>query len=170
LPLFAAALRHRILTDPYYRLQSAQEIQVAASLGIKIDVNQACVDDWLRLPGISIHQARFLVKLTQSGGQFHCLDDIAAVLNLSMQRLQAWQPILSFRYYDPESLDTQPRLNANTASWEELMTIPGIDPSLAQAIVQQRTRSDNFRNWADFQNRLSLPGSVVTTLIHYLKF
>jgi len=49
-----------------------------AALGIQIDVNQASVD-WLRLPGLSIHQAR--VELCRSGVQFYCLEDIAAALN-----------------------------------------------------------------------------------------
>ena len=53
-------IRARLQNDPYYRLQSAEEIAIAAELGIRIDVNQASVDDWLRLPGISIHQARSL--------------------------------------------------------------------------------------------------------------
>jgi hypothetical protein len=50
------AIRTRIQSDPYYRLQSPAEIAIAATLGMRIDVNQASVDDWLRLPGISIHQ------------------------------------------------------------------------------------------------------------------
>ena len=54
-------IRNKIANDPYYRFQSLQEIAIAAELGIKIDVNQATVDDWLRLPGLSIHQARSLV-------------------------------------------------------------------------------------------------------------
>ncbi|MBN3922070.1 MAG: ComEA family DNA-binding protein, partial [Nostoc sp. NMS4] len=57
-------LRAKLLNDPYYRLQSGEEIQIAAQLGIRIDANQATVDDWLRLPGLSIHQARSLVELS----------------------------------------------------------------------------------------------------------
>jgi len=56
-------LRSKLLNDPYYRFQSIEEIAIAVSLGIRIDVNQANVDDWLRLPGLSIHHARSLVKL-----------------------------------------------------------------------------------------------------------
>ena len=54
--LLKMSLRSRILENPYYRFQSPFEIAVAADLGVRIDVNQAGVDDWLRLPGISIHQ------------------------------------------------------------------------------------------------------------------
>ncbi|MEL7421226.1 MAG: ComEA family DNA-binding protein, partial [Cyanobacteria bacterium J06555_3] len=42
-------IRNKIANDPYYRFQSMKEIAIAAELGIKIDVNLATVDDWLRL-------------------------------------------------------------------------------------------------------------------------
>ena len=61
------AIKVKIQHDPYYRLQSVQEIVIAAQLGMTIDVNQASVDDWLRLPGLSIHQARTLFDLTSLG-------------------------------------------------------------------------------------------------------
>ncbi|MDJ1183607.1 hypothetical protein PMH09_10385 [Roseofilum sp. BLCC_M143] len=93
------AKRDRILNDPYYRFQSIAEIEFAAKLGIRIDVNQATIDDWLRLPIISIHQARSLVRLTQSGVQFYDLEDIADALELPVQSLRAIAPILQFCYY-----------------------------------------------------------------------
>jgi DNA uptake protein ComE-like DNA-binding protein len=170
LNIFSSSLRTRILNDPYYRLQSIQEIQVAAALGVKIDVNQANVDDWLRLPGLSIHQARTLVKLTQSGVHFHCLDDIAAALTMPIQRLQPWQPVLNFCYYDPGSLATPCKINLNTASAEELRQIPGVDPALAIAFVQHRQQFGPYRNLVDFQRRLALPAALISELMHYLRF
>src|SRR4028119_505459 len=100
------SIRARLQSDPYYRLQSAEEIAIAAALGMKIDVNQASVDDWLRLPGISIHQARLLFELASMGIQFCCIEDIAAALSIPVQRLKPLQSILSFCYYDGESLST----------------------------------------------------------------
>ncbi|MBD2018693.1 ComEA family DNA-binding protein, partial [Leptolyngbya sp. FACHB-36] len=119
-----ASVRSR-LQDPYYRFQSVEEVAIAASLGVQLDVNQASVDDWLRLPGVSIHQARLLVDLTRSGVQFHCLDDIAAALSLSVQRLKPLEPVLRFCYYDPESVCMIQPLNPNSATVEMLMRIPG---------------------------------------------
>jgi DNA uptake protein ComE-like DNA-binding protein len=165
---FTASLRSRILNDPYYRLRSLQEIQVAATLGITIDVNQAGIDDWLRLPGISIHQARTLVKLTQADVQFYCLDDIAAALNLPIQRLKLWQPLLSFHYYDPDSLETPLKVNPNSATVEELMHIPDVSRALATAIVQQREKFGSYRDIADFQQRLTLSGQIVAKLMYFL--
>ncbi len=33
-------LRVKLLNDPYYRLQSGEEVQIAAELGLGIDANQ----------------------------------------------------------------------------------------------------------------------------------
>ncbi|MBD2185222.1 ComEA family DNA-binding protein [Planktothrix sp. FACHB-1355] len=163
-------LRQRILSDPYYRLQSTEEIAVAASLGIKIDPNRATVDDWLRLPGLSIHQARSLVSLSRSGVQFHCLEDVAAALSWPSERLKPLAPILSFCYYDPESVYTPQQINPNTASVEMLSKIPAIDTFLAQSIVQNRQSGGYYRDLADLQIRLSLPADTIAQLMHYFRF
>ncbi|WP_017651727.1 helix-hairpin-helix domain-containing protein [Fortiea contorta] len=164
-------LRTRLLNDPYYRLQSGEEIQMAVKLGIKIDANQATVDDWLRLPGLSIHQARSLVELSSSGVKFYCLEDIAAALAIPLQRLEPLQPLLSFIFYDEESLINPTQIvNPNTASVARLAQIPFIDPSLAQAVVQNRVSFGPYRNLVDFQQRLSLSGDAIAQLMYYLRF
>ena len=162
------ALRARLLNDPYYRMQSTAEIAIAAVLGIYIDANQASVDDWLRLPGLSIHQARSLVELCQSGVRFYCLEDIAAALNLPLQRLKPLEPVLRFCYYD--DLRPQTLINPNSATVEQLLAIPAMELSLAKAIVENRLLSGSYRNLADFQQRLSLPSDRTTELMHYLRF
>lgn len=162
-------LRSKLLTDPYYRFQSVAELALAASLGIKIDVNQAGIDDWLRLPGLSIHQARSLVELTQSGVQLHCLEDIAAALSLPVPRLKPLEPVLQFCYYDEASVSTIKPVNPNTATIEMLTRIPVVDLYLARAIVANRTVSP-YRNLTHFQRRLALSSQIVAELMHYLKF
>lgn len=160
------SLRSRILNDPYYRFQSLEEIEIAASLGIQIDANQAGVDDWLRLPGLSIHQARTLVELTQTGVYLHSLEDVAAVLNQPPARLKPWEAILRFCYYEENSIYTVQPINANTASVEALTRIPVVDLYLAKAIAQNRP----YRNLPHLQRRLSLSRELTAKLMHYLKF
>lgn len=162
-------LRSQLLNNPYYRFQSAAEVQMAASLGIAIDPNQATPDDWLRLPGLSIHQARSLVALRQGGVTFHGLEDVAAALGLSLAQVQPWAPVLQFCYYDPASpLHIQP-VNLNRASVEQLSRVPAIDLYLARAIVAQRKKGGAYRTLAEFQQRLSLSASLTAELMHYLR-
>jgi DNA uptake protein ComE-like DNA-binding protein len=155
------------LTDPYYRFQSPGEVSLAAELGVRIDVNKASVDDWLRLPGLSIHQARSLVALTQNGLQFYALEDLAAALGVSVQRLQPLSPVLQFCYYGEAS---HTLLNPNTATVEHLLQIPGVDAALAHAIVRDRVTAGPYRHLADLQQRLALPAASVAQLLHYLRF
>jgi DNA uptake protein ComE-like DNA-binding protein len=164
-------LRAKLLNDPYYRLQSGDEIQLAAQLGIRIDANQATVDDWLRLPGLSIHQARSLVELSHSGVKYYCIEDVAAALAIPPQRLEPLKPLLIFIYYDHESLERPTQLiNPNTATPEQLATIPFMDISIAQAVVENRLSAGPYRNLVDFQKRLQLPGEAIAQLMYFLRF
>lgn len=161
------SIQNKILNDPYYRLRSQAEINAAAALGIQIDVNKASVDDWLRLPGLSIHQARSLVQLSQAGVQFYSLEDIAAALGVSVQHLQPLAPVIKFYYYE-ESTTITP-ISPNTATIEQLIEIPGVELPLAHAIVQNRLQG-KYRNLVDLQQRLSLSGKIVSQIMHYLRF
>ncbi|MEM9926984.1 MAG: ComEA family DNA-binding protein [Cyanobacteria bacterium P01_D01_bin.50] len=164
-------LRQKLLNDPYYRLKSGEEIAIAVELGIRIDANQATVDDWLRLPGLSIHQARTLVELAQTGVKFYCIEDIAAALGLPSQRLKPLEEILILGYYDDESLDNITYVvNPNTATVENLLKVPFIDSSFAKAVVENRTAIGPYRNIVDFQKRLNLSGEILAQLMYYLRF
>lgn len=162
------SLRSRIVEDPYYRFRSAFEIAVAADLGVTIDVNQASVDDWLRLPGISIHQANQLVALSQTGVAFYSISDVAAALNTPVSRLQWLAPVLSFQYYD-ESL-ALPSVELQRATESELLELPNITPELAAEIVTQRDQGGRFTDLVNFQQRLGLSGKSISELMHYLRF
>ena len=164
------SLKRKIFNDPFYRFQSLEEVAIASELGIKIEVNQASVDEWLRLPGISIHQARNLVELTGMGMQFLSINDLAAALNISVQRFKSLENILSFAYYDPESLLTPQRFNINTTSLEQLLNIPFLDISLAEQILINRQEKGSFKNLVDFQRRLNLETELTCQLMHYLQF
>lgn len=163
-------LRFKLLNDPYCRLQSREEILMAVELGIRIDANNATVDDWLRLPGLSIHQARLLVELIDTGVRFYCIEDVAAALSMPAQRLEPLKQILNFSYYD-EGIEHKSHLvNANTATVESLAKVPFIDLSLAQAVVENRLSAGNYRNLVDFQKRLNLSGDAIAQLMYYLRF
>ncbi|MEL6813721.1 MAG: ComEA family DNA-binding protein [Cyanobacteria bacterium J06598_3] len=162
-------LQRRLQQEPYYRFQSVEELQLAASWGVRIDANTASVDDWLRLPGLSIYQARRLSELTGRGLAFNCLEDVAAALEMRSQQIQPWQAILQFCYYSAEPLIEPASLNANTATAEELATIPAVDVFLGRAIVHYR-KNGPYQDLADLQRRLRLTVPVTAELLHYVRF
>ncbi|MBL1210380.1 ComEA family DNA-binding protein [Geminocystis sp. GBBB08] len=160
----------KIQTNPYYRFQSDIEINIAAELGIKIDANLASVDDWLRLPGISITQARSLVEITNSGIHFLCLEDLASALGVSVLKIQSWQPILYFGYYSADSFYFPAKVNPNNASLNQLITIPNLDVNIAQKIINDREKNGNYRHIADVQKRLNLTQDFAYHLMKYFQF
>ena len=163
-------LKQKLGQDSYYRFRSAEEVQLGVKLGVRIDANRATVDDWLRLPGISIHQARTLVELSRSGTAFTCWDDVAAATGIRLGHLQRLGEIVQFYYYDPDS-ELMPRpLNVNRVSARELATVPNVDPALAERLVYYRQKFGPYRDWLDLKRRLQLPPQMMTTLLHYLRF
>ena len=163
-------LRRKIANDPYYRFQSLAEIAIAQELGIKIDVNQATVDDWLRLPGFSIHQARSLVELVRMGVQFVCIEDLAAAIDVPLHYLQALEPVLAFAYYDRLSPLSPEKINPNTANVDKIATIPGLNPDMAQRFVDNRQEYGKYKSLVDLQQRLNLDSDLTSRLMHYLRF
>ncbi|AFZ48436.1 hypothetical protein Cyast_2493 [Cyanobacterium stanieri PCC 7202] len=164
------AIARKIEKSPYYRFQSMSEIIVGAKLGIKIDVNQASVDDWLRLPGISITQARTLVEMNNSGIQLLCIEDLAAALGISVSKIAFWQPILNFSYYDQNSFHAPPKINPNTATLEQLQSIPNLEHHLAVSIIKNREEAGQYHNLPNLQKRLSLSADFAYHLMYYFQF
>ena len=163
-------VRNKIANDPYYRFQSLKEIAIARDLGIRIDVNQASVDDWLRLPVFSIRQARSLVELVQMGIQLYCLEDIAAAINVPLQRLQPYEAILAFAYYDRLSSLSREKINLNHASITKIASIPHINLDLAERIQSDLHANGKYRNIIDLQRRLNLDRELTSQLMHYFCF
>jgi DNA uptake protein ComE-like DNA-binding protein len=163
-----SSLQQRLRENPLLRFDSLAELQAAAGLGVRIDVAGANQEDWLRLPGLSIHQARTLAELGQAGVPFHCLDDLAAALGLSLQQVAGYGPILQFCFYGEE--ERSPLCNANHAPAPVLAQLPGLDSTMAAAIIQARQSQGAFLNLADFQRRLGLDAAAIEQLMHYLRF
>lgn len=165
-----SAIRSRILRDPYYRLTSWEEVDIAVQVGLNIEVNRATVDDWLRLPGLSIHQARSLVELNAMGVSFVCCEDIAAAVNIPLTHLQRLEPLLLFTFYDTNSLESPFTVNPNTATLEQLNKIPVMTSELAEKLILNRQEKGKYRNLADLQQRLTLDSAFITQLMHYFRW
>lgn len=168
--MFKSQLKKQILNNPYYRFQTLEEIQIAIELGITIDVNQANIDDWLRLPLFSIRQAKILVELKEIGVQFLSLEDIATALNIPIHQLQPFADLLVFCYYSPDSLISPQKVNINLATLGTLNKTPLINPTLAEKIITNRAEKGKYKNLLDFQKRLDLTGEEISQLMYYLQF
>jgi DNA uptake protein ComE-like DNA-binding protein len=166
--LLELKLRH----DPGRRLIDPAEVQHAAALGWRLDVNRASAADWLRLPGITPSQVDLLLRLQQGGVQLSGPDDLQRLLELPRQQIEAWEPLLLFRWYGdgapPPPSRRQVDLNhANPTTLEQ--QLPQLDASRRARLLRERQRAP-FSDLADLQLRLQLPPALVEDLIGKVRF
>jgi DNA uptake protein ComE-like DNA-binding protein len=146
------------------------EVQHAAALGWRLEVNRATAADWLRLPGITPDQVNLLLRLQRGGVQLSGAEDLGQALDLTANQVAAWLPLLDFRWYsEPPGTGAQgARLDLNLAPARELGGL-GLSSERCQKLVRERAR-EPFRDLADLQERLQLPSDLVERWIGKVRF
>ena len=166
--LLALKLEH----NPNLRLANAQEVQHAAALGWRLDVNRASANDWLRLPQITRDQVDLLLRLQQGGVQLSGPDDLQRLLDLPAALVASWEPLLQFRWYgDGAPTAVTPLLiDLNRAPAQALeRQLPQLSPERRQRLLRERQLAP-FQDLAELQERLQLPAAVVEELIGKVRF
>jgi DNA uptake protein ComE-like DNA-binding protein len=151
----------KLRQNPSRGLQDAQEVRHAAALGWRLDVNRATAADWRRLPGISGDQVDLLLRLQAGGVQLSGPEDLHRVLDWPPERIQAWLPVLEFRWYGEPPAHREPprRVDLNQATAAQLEEL-GLSPAQAERLRRERSRRP-FRDLAELRERLELPPSLV---------
>lgn len=165
-------LELKLRQNPDRRLSDPAEVRHAADLGWRLDVNRATAADWLRLPGITPGQVDLLIRLQQGGVQLSGPDDLQRLLELPHQQVEAWEPLLLFRWYGDGAphLASHGRLDLNHASATLLEhQLPQLDATRRARLLRERQRSP-FLDLADLQQRLQLPPALVEELIGRVRF
>jgi competence protein ComEA len=111
--------------------------------------------------------ARIADAIADAGGILPTADpgklpDLAALLHDGHQ--------VNVPFAKGTSARTSGRIDANSAGVDELDTIPGITPDIAQAIVQTRTAWGAFANLADLRNALGLDTATAALIGKHLSF
>jgi DNA uptake protein ComE-like DNA-binding protein len=171
-PIEQELLALKLEQDPNRRLSNALEVRQAAALGWRLDVNRATAADWLRLPGLEPAQVDLLLRLQAGGVQLSGPDDLQRLLELSPGQIEAWAPLLLFRWYGDGAPASAPpsQLDLNRAGAAELArSLPQFGQERCQRLLRERQRAP-FLDLADLQQRLQLPAAVVEQLIGKVRF
>jgi competence protein ComEA len=117
--------------------------------GETVDPNRADEAELRRLPGIGPVTARAVIRHRRQHGPFRSREellDVPGVGPRTMARLADRIPL-------PPGTATEAgkgrRLNLNRATADELRSLPGIGPALAEAILRSRRRDGPFRRPED---------------------
>ncbi|KEF43070.1 MAG: hypothetical protein ER33_02370 [Cyanobium sp. CACIAM 14] len=160
----------KLAQNPGLRLRSAEEVRHAADLGWHLDVNRACAEDWLRLPGCRPDQVDLLQRLRRGGVQLSGPDDLAQALQVPPEAIRSWLPVLRFRWYGDGGPEAAPApLAINRATEVELRDRLGLTAERCHRLLRERTRRP-FRDLADLQQRLQLPPELVERWIGRVGF
>lgn len=155
--------------------------------GERIDPNTADEGELDRLPKVGPGQARKIVEWRQRHGPFRTLADLDAVPGIGPAALAAVAPFVTLapapeseggtivesatarsvvpsRADGMDGVDGGRRVNLNSASAEELQTLPGIGPALAARIVSHRDAHGPFRSVEELETVPGIGPATATRL------
>jgi competence protein ComEA len=122
---------------------------------LRIDLNKATKSELMQIPDIGPQLAERIVLDREERGQFKSVDDLNRVHGIGDKTLNKIRPWLAVQAVDepiqPERLTRKPtsatpqaaqtgKINVNTATMEQLNTLPNIGPVIAQRIIEERAK------------------------------
>jgi competence protein ComEA len=121
--------------------------------GERIDPNTASADELARLPRVGPALASRIVEWRTRHGPFRSLADIDQVPGIGPALLAGITPHLALPATGPPRAGgaAADRVDVNRAGVDELRTLPGVGPVLAQRIVDWRAANGPFRTIEDLE-------------------
>jgi competence ComEA-like helix-hairpin-helix protein len=132
----------------------------------RIDVDHATVDDLTRLPGVGPVMAKRIVADRESHGVFSSITGLRRVHGVGPSTLARLAPHLSFGGVPAEALVTNrsDSIDLNRATVADLVTLPGIGPAKAAAIVAFRDSVGPFRQVEDLRRVPGISAALIKRL------
>ena len=132
----------------------------------RIDADRASADELTRLPGIGPALAKRIVADRESHGVFSSIAGLGRVRGLGRALLARLASHLSFRGVPAEAVGTGPpdAVDVNQATVADLVTLPGLGPARAGAIVAFRDSVGPFRQLEDLRRVPGISAAVLRRL------
>lgn len=130
---------------------------VATNVSGRVDLNRANRDELAQVPGIGPRLADRIVLHRDAGGKFQRVDDLEQVAGIgpaSLQKLRPWLTVDGEENIEPmrepdrlvrkatsptkPSVASSGKIDLNRATVEQLQSLPGIGPVLAQRMIDAR--------------------------------
>ncbi len=144
----------------------------------QFDPNTLDEAGWVKL-GIREKTAKTIINYRSKGGRFRTAEDIRKIWGLRKEEADRIIPYAVVPqsasasnyggYQKPVAANTKPvLLDANTATPEQLRTLPGIGYSLPYKIVRYREKLGGFLNMLQVKETRDMTDSIFTAILPYL--
>ncbi len=128
------------------------EKKVAPKKFSLVNVNNAPARELEKLPGIGEVKAAAIIAYRRSHGPFTCPEDLTKVKGIGKATVERLKNLIT-GYSTTSGVQKQANkvVNLNSASVEELESLPMIGPVKAKAIVEYRKTHGSFRSLYDLK-------------------
>ncbi len=168
-----------LLAESAQAVTEQEERKRRFSAGETLDPNRASEIQLDRLPGVGPSLAQAIIEFREKEGPFSQASDLLAVRGVGPASLDRFTPLLDFSRgvprrassrrrsprtgrVSPASLRPPAKLALNSASAEQLESVPGIGPVMARRILEIRNERGRF---ATLDDLLDVPGIGAKTLL-----
>ena len=152
--------------DPAAHRDSIRQQQRPLGATERVDVDHASVEELERLPGVGPATAKRIVADRESHGVFSSIAGLARVRGMGRSTLERLAPHLSFGGVPAEAVETAQTepMDLNRATVADLVTLPGIGPTKAAAIVAFRDSAGPFRQFEDLRRVPGISAALLKRL------
>lgn len=140
-----------------------------------VNVNSASSAELETLPGIGPSKASAIIEYRTANGPFGSLTDLDAVPGIGPATLENISALVEFgeegeaaasarSEEPPPAPQASGAVNVNTASASQLQALPGIGPSKAQAIVDDRAANGAYGSCSELTRVKGIGDATVATI------
>ena len=138
----------------------------------KVNINNANIEKLIKLPGIGQIKAKAIIHYRENIGEFKSLKELIKVKGIGEKTFEKILPYLEMVGDSTEIIILIPdsfkevsgKININTASLSELISLPGIGEKRAQKIISYRDKAGDFNNTKDIMKVKGIGEGIYTKI------
>ncbi len=139
----------------------------------KININNADIENLMKLPGIGNTKAKAIMDYRENIGEFKSLNELIKVKGIGEKTFEKIFPYLEAindsteitAFINSDSpKEISGKININTASLSELISLPDIGEKRAQKIISYREKTGNFDDIEDIKKVKGIGEGIYTKI------
>ena len=138
----------------------------------KININNADLENLMKLPGIGQIKAKAIMNYREKIGEFTSLKELTKIKGIGEKTFEKILPYLKtigdsteIITFIPDNLkEVSGKININTASISELISLPSIGEKRAQKIIEYRENIGDFKNAGDIKKVKGIGEGIYTKI------